>query len=141
MKIAVTYENGNVFQHFGHTGQFKVYTVENGKVIASEVIGADGVGHGALATLLSGRQIDVLICGGIGGGDIKLFALMGLYLGPLASLFALIFSCVVGLLFVFAAGYGKGKPFPFGPSIAAASAFMLFFGEPITDWYLSLLAM
>ena len=76
----------------------------------------------------------------LGGGDIKLFALMGLYLGPLASLFALLLSCLLGLLFVFAAGYGKGKPFPFGPSIAAASAFMLLYGEPITQWYMSLLS-
>ena len=77
----------------------------------------------------------------LGGGDIKLFALMGLYLGPLASLFALMFSCVIGLLFVLLSGYGRGKPFPFGPSIAAASALMLFCGEPITSWYLSLFAL
>ena len=68
MKIAVTYENGNVFQHFGRTEQFKVYEVEDGKVTASEVIGSDGIGHGALAGLLSDRKVDVLICGGLGGG-------------------------------------------------------------------------
>lgn len=68
MKIAVTYENGKVFQHFGHTEQFKVYEVEDGKVVSSEVIGSDGAGHSALAALLSGEGIDVLICGGIGGG-------------------------------------------------------------------------
>ena len=68
MRIAVTYENGNVFQHFGHTEEFKVYEVEDGKVIRSEVIGSEGSGHGALAVLLSGKGIDVLICGGIGGG-------------------------------------------------------------------------
>ena len=68
MRIAVTYENGNVFQHFGHTEEFKVYEVEDGKVISSEVIGSEGSGHGALAVLLSGKGIDVLICGGIGGG-------------------------------------------------------------------------
>ena len=68
MKIAVTYENGQVFQHFGHTEEFKVYDVEDGKVISSEVIGSNGTGHGALAELLAGEGIDVLICGGIGTG-------------------------------------------------------------------------
>ena len=68
MKIAVTYDNGNVFQHFGHTEQFKVYEVEDNKVVSSEVIGSNGTGHGALAGLLAGQDVDVLICGGIGGG-------------------------------------------------------------------------
>lgn len=68
MKIAVTYDNGNIFQHFGRTEYFKVYEVEDGKVISSEVIGSNGVGHGALAGLLAGQSVDVLICGGIGGG-------------------------------------------------------------------------
>lgn len=68
MKIAVTYENGTVFQHFGKTEFFKVYEVEDNQVVSSEVIGSDGLGHGALAGLLAGQSIDVLICGGIGGG-------------------------------------------------------------------------
>ena len=68
MKIAVTYDNGNIFQHFGKTEFFKVYEVEDGKVVSSEVIGSNGVGHGALAGLLADRAVDVLICGGIGGG-------------------------------------------------------------------------
>lgn len=68
MKIAVTYDNGEVFQHFGHTEQFKVYDVEDGKIEYSKIIGSNGSGHGALATLLAGESIDVLICGGIGGG-------------------------------------------------------------------------
>ena len=68
MKIAVTYDNGNVFQHFGKTEFFKVYEVKDGKVVSSEVIGSNGVGHGALAGLLADRAVDVLICGGIGGG-------------------------------------------------------------------------
>ena len=59
MRIAVTYENGQVFQHFGHTEQFKVYEVEDGKVVSSEIIGSDGQGHGALAGLLSNKSIDV----------------------------------------------------------------------------------
>ena len=68
MRIAVTYDNGEIFQHFGHTEFFKVYEVEDNKVVSSQVIGSNGVGHGALAGLLSGEGIDVLICGGIGGG-------------------------------------------------------------------------
>ena len=68
MKIAVTYENGNIFQHFGHTAQFKVYAAENGRVISEEILDTNGSGHGALASLLGQQGIDVLICGGIGGG-------------------------------------------------------------------------
>ena len=68
VKIAVTYDNGMVFQHFGHSEYFKVYAVENGQVVSSEVIESNGSGHGALAGLLSEQGIDVLICGGIGGG-------------------------------------------------------------------------
>ena len=68
MKIAVTYDNGNIFQQFGRTESFKVYDVEDNKVVSSEVIGSNGVGHGALAGLLADRAVDVLICGGIGGG-------------------------------------------------------------------------
>lgn len=68
MRIAVTYENGTVFQHFGHTEQFKVYDVENGKIVKTEVIDTNGSGHGALAGFLSAAKADVLICGGIGGG-------------------------------------------------------------------------
>ena len=68
MKIAVTYENGKVFQHCGKTETFKVYEVEEGKVISSEVIGSNGEGHGALAGVLEGQGVDVLICGGLGGG-------------------------------------------------------------------------
>ena len=68
MKIAVTYENGQIFQHFGHTAQFKLYEVEDGKIVNTEVVNTNGSGHGALAGLLSSLNADVLICGGIGGG-------------------------------------------------------------------------
>ena len=68
MRIAVTYENGSIFQHFGHTAEFKVYEVEDGNIVSAEIIGSNGSGHGALASLLNDRGIDVLICGGIGGG-------------------------------------------------------------------------
>lgn len=68
MKIAVTHENGQIFQHFGHTEQFKVYTVENGKVTDTTVVDTNGQGHGALAGLLKTIRADAIICGGIGGG-------------------------------------------------------------------------
>ena len=68
MKIAVTYENGNVFQHFGKTESFKVYEVEDNQVVSSEIISSGGVGHEALAGLLANQDVDVLICGGIGEG-------------------------------------------------------------------------
>ena len=68
MKIAVTFDNGEIFQHFGRTEHFKLYEVEDKKVVSSKVIATNGTGHGALAGLLAGEGIDVLICGGIGGG-------------------------------------------------------------------------
>jgi len=68
MKIAVTFENGQIFQHFGHTENFKIYDVCNGKINNSEVISTMGQGHGALAGFLKSNNVDVLICGGIGGG-------------------------------------------------------------------------
>ena len=80
MKIAVTYDNGNVFQHFGKTENFKVYEVEDNKVVSSEVIGSNGTGHGALAGLLAEQGIDVLICGGIGGGAQTALAAAGIQL-------------------------------------------------------------
>ncbi|MCQ2526677.1 MAG: FKBP-type peptidyl-prolyl cis-trans isomerase [Lachnospiraceae bacterium] len=80
MKIAVTYDNGEVFQHFGHSQEFKVYDVQDGKVVSSEIVGAEGQGHGALAALLEGKGIDVLICGGIGGGAQAALAEQGIEL-------------------------------------------------------------
>ena len=68
MKIAVTYENGQIFQHFGHTEQFKLYEIADGKIVRTEVVDTNGSGHGALAGFLMQRGVDTLICGGIGGG-------------------------------------------------------------------------
>ena len=68
MKIAVTYENGEVFQHFGHTEQFKLYEVSGGKLLHTQVVDTNGSGHGELAGLLAQLGVDTLICGGIGGG-------------------------------------------------------------------------
>ena len=68
MRVAVTYENGLVFPHFGHTAQFKIYDLQEGKVVSAQVVDTNGSGHGALAGLLSALGVDALICGGIGGG-------------------------------------------------------------------------
>ncbi|MDE6148927.1 MAG: NifB/NifX family molybdenum-iron cluster-binding protein [Ruminococcus sp.] len=68
MRIAVTYENGNIFQHFGHTAHFKIYDVVDGEIINEQIVNTLGSGHGALAGFLSGNNVNVLICGGIGDG-------------------------------------------------------------------------
>lgn len=68
MKIAVTYENGQVFQHFGHTQMFKIYEIENQKILKTKLLDTNGNGHQALVTLLKDHQVEILICGGIGGG-------------------------------------------------------------------------
>ena len=80
MRIAVTYENGNVFQHFGHTEQFKIYDVSEGKITGEQVIETNGSGHGALAGFLTGMKVDTLICGGIGGGAMAALKNVGIRL-------------------------------------------------------------
>ena len=80
MLIAVTYENGNVFQHFGHTAQFKLYEVSDGKIVASRIVDTNGSGHGALAGFLAAAGVEVLICGGIGGGARMALAQAGIRL-------------------------------------------------------------
>lgn len=80
MKIAVTFENGMIFPHFGHTSQFKVYDVGDGKVTGTQVVNTEGSGHGALAGLLSSMEVDTLICGGIGGGAQAALAEAGIQL-------------------------------------------------------------
>lgn len=80
MKVAVTYENGQIFQHFGHTEQFKVYDIANGEIRSSEVVDTNGSGHGALAGVLSALGVDALICGGIGGGAQAALAAAGIQL-------------------------------------------------------------
>ena len=80
MRIAVTYENGNIFQHFGHTQLFKVYDIQDGKILSSEVVDTMGSGHGALAGVLTALRADILICGGIGGGAQMALAEAGIQL-------------------------------------------------------------
>lgn len=80
MKIAVSYENGKIFQHFGHTEQFKIYEITDGKIVREEVVNTNGSGHGALAGFLMQSGVDTLICGGIGGGAQKALAEAGIKL-------------------------------------------------------------
>lgn len=87
MKIAVTYENGEIFQHFGHTEQFKLYDVEKEKIVKEEIVPTNGSGHGALAGFLTDHGVDALICGGIGMGAQNALAAAGikLYAGVTGS--------------------------------------------------------
>lgn len=80
MRIAVTFENGNVFQHFGHTEQFKIYDVENGTITREQTADTNGSGHGALAGFLKELKVDTLICGGIGIGAKNALADAGIQL-------------------------------------------------------------
>ena len=80
MRIGVTYENGEIFQHFGHTEQFKLYDVADGKIVSEQIVPTNGSGHGALAGFLKAAQVDALICGGIGMGAQNALAEAGIQL-------------------------------------------------------------
>ena len=100
MKIAVTYENGNIFQHFGHTETFMIYNVADKKVTSFEALSAEGSGHDALAGLLKANGIDVLICGGIGQGAKSALERAGirLYSGASGSADAAVAALIDGKL-------------------------------------------
>ena len=102
-----------------------------------------GFGVGACLLGLSLVMDRILQKDSLGGGDIKLFALVGLYLGPAAAMFAVLLSAVLGLLFLalLRSRGSRSEQFPFGPSIAAAAAVMLLWGEPLVTWYLSLVGL
>lgn len=87
MKLAVTYEKetGDVFQHFGHTETFKVYEITDGVICATQIVDTNGTGHGALAGLLAMEGVEVLICGGIGGGARNALAAADITLYPGAT--------------------------------------------------------
>ncbi len=100
MRVAVTYDNGNVFGHFGRTEQFKVYDIEDGKVINSQILGTNGEGCGALAGILNIADVDVLICGGIGGGAVNAIEEAGirLYAGASGSADTAVEALIAGTL-------------------------------------------
>ncbi len=82
MRIAVTYQNGEVFQHFGQTEQFKLYDVADGKIVNEQIVDTDGVHHDALAGFLKAAEADVLLCGGIGAMGRAAVAEVGIRLYP-----------------------------------------------------------
>lgn len=100
MRIAVPYENGQIFQHFGHTEQFKVYDIADGRILSAEVVDTNGSGHGALAGVLGALKVDTLICGGIGGGAQMALAAAGirLYGGVSGSVDAAVEALISGSL-------------------------------------------
>ena len=100
MRIAVCYENGEIFQHFGHTAQFKLYDAENGTIVSSRIVDTEGSGHGALAGFLKAVQADALICGGIGMGARNALAEAGirLYGGVQGSADAAALALAKGIL-------------------------------------------
>ena len=83
--VAVTYENGEVFQHFGRTQQFKIYQIDGNRIVSSEVIDNGGFGHGSLAGYLKSKGVSALICGGIGGGARQMLGSEGITVYPGAS--------------------------------------------------------
>lgn len=80
MKVAVTYDRGQVGQHFGHTEQFKVYEVEDNRIVSSSLIGTGDAGHCALGGFLGQQGVEVLICGGIGQGAVHALEAAGIAL-------------------------------------------------------------
>ena len=100
MRVAVTYDNGNVFGHFGRTEQFKVYDIEDGKVVSSQILGTNGEGCGALAGILNIADVDALICGGIGGGAQMALEEAGikLYAGASGNTDAVVEAFIAGTL-------------------------------------------
>ena len=100
MRIAATYENGQIFQHFGHTAQFKFFDAENGKIVSTQVVDTQGSGHGALAEFLRANGAETLICGGIGGGAQSALAEAGikLYAGVRGSADAAVLALLAGKL-------------------------------------------
>ena len=77
MKIAVPYQDGMIFQHFGHSERFKIYKTVDGQVTEAKILDVCGAGHCALAGLLINNGVDVLICGGIGAGAQNALAAAG----------------------------------------------------------------
>ena len=100
MRVATTYDNGNIFMHFGRSEQFKIYDIQDGKVLNEQVVGTGGTGHGALAGLLANGGVDTLICGGIGGGAINALSQSGItvYAGAQGSCDACVEALIAGTL-------------------------------------------
>lgn len=100
MRVATTYDDGNIFMHFGRSEQFKIYDIQDGKVLNEQVVNNGGTGHGALAGLLANGGVDTLICGGIGGGAINALAQAGItvYAGAQGNCDACVEALIAGTL-------------------------------------------
>lgn len=100
MRVATTYDNGNIFMHFGRSEQFKIYDIQDSKVLNEQVVGTGGTGHGALAGLLANGGVDALICGGIGGGAINALTQAGIkvYAGAQGNCNACVEALIAGTL-------------------------------------------
>ena len=87
--------------------------------------------------------IAVVSKGGMGGGDIKLFFLLGIILGTWNSLLTLFLASFigmfVGIIVLKKRGQGRKTPLPFGPSIAIAAVIVYFYGEALINWYWNIL--
>ncbi|WP_369679956.1 prepilin peptidase [Bacillus sp. FJAT-45066] len=87
--------------------------------------------------------IAVVSKGGMGGGDVKLLAVIGFVVGWQQLLLIFFLSSLIGtivaLLGMKLGKVQKGKPFPFGPFIAISAVITLFFGENLLNWYITLL--
>lgn len=100
VRVATTYDNGNIFMHFGRSEQFKIYDIHDDKVLNEQVVGTGGTGHGALAGLLANGGVDTLICGGIGGGAINALTQAGItvYAGAQGNCDACVEALIAGTL-------------------------------------------
>lgn len=100
MKIAVTYENGQIFAHFGRAPSLKVYSIEGGQVKDAQVIDTEATGHSALVGLLQNQGVDILICGGIGTGAKEMLGAAGIqiYAGAAGDADAAVFALLAGTL-------------------------------------------
>lgn len=100
VRVATTYDNGNIFMHFGRSEQFKIYDIQDDKVLNEQVVGTGGTGHGALAGLLANGGVDTLICGGIGGGAINALTQAGItvYAGAQGNCDACVEALIAGTL-------------------------------------------
>lgn len=100
MIIAATYENGQIFQHFGHTKQFKIYEIEDKQIKSFKVINTNGSGHSALSGFLKNLNVNILVCGGIGSGAINALNALGIeiYGGVIGDSDTIIHSLINGIL-------------------------------------------
>lgn len=78
MIVAAAYENGDIFPHFGRTEYFKIYRIEDGKVVSSEVLSTEGAGHSLIVGWLMEHKVDAVICGGVGGGEVGFLTKAGI---------------------------------------------------------------